>query len=441
MDPVASMSTGQDEVLTAIRNALTPALRHGRRVVVGLSGGLDSVVLLYALTQLRDAMALELSAVHVHHGLSPNADDWAAFCETLCDTWHVPCAVTRVQLPDATGKGIERVAREGRYAAFEAATGDVLCLAHHENDRAETLLLNLFRGAGATGLAGLPRSRALGGMCLLRPLMELPRATLGAWAALHQLRWIEDESNHDLRYRRNHVRQKLLPVIAEVFPGVVPVLARTAAQLQEQMQLLDRLAESEASTCRDTEGCLSVARLQLLPESALRNLLRYKFGKAGVQIPSARRLMALAAQILSATTDSESFVRMGAVGVHLWRDHVWLDRAMDQPLPEAAVLAPGEQAWPDGTLMVAMEAANLPKLQVRPVGQGQRFQPMGRCRDAVTELLRAKDVPPWTRARLPGIWSGDTLIWVAMLGPSAAGLEVGISDDSARWAHVPSVCL
>lgn len=435
------MSTGQDEVLTAIRSTLTPELRHGRRVVVGLSGGLDSVVLLYALTQLRDAMGFELSAVHVHHGLSPNADDWAVFCESLCDAWRVPCTVERIQLADPTGKGIERVAREGRYAAFAAASGDVLCLAHHQNDRAETLLLNLFRGAGATGLAGLPRSRTLGGMRLLRPLMELPRATLEAWAALHQLRWIEDESNQDLRYRRNHIRHKLLPVIAEVFPGGVPVLARAAAQMQEQMQLLDRLAESEAATCRDTAGHISVARLQLLPEPALRNLLRYSFGKAGVQIPSARRLMALAAQILSATTDSESFVRMGTVGVHLWRDHVWLDPAMDQPLPEVAVLTPGEQAWPDGALMVASQAANLPKLQVRPVGQGQRFQPMGRCRDTVTELLRAKGVPPWIRARLPGVWSGNTLIWVAMLGPSASAQAEGVAGDTACWVGASPVRL
>ena len=413
------MSTGQDKILAATRDALTSELSHGRRVVVGLSGGMDSVVLLHALVQLREAMALELSAIHVHHGLSPNADDWATFCEALCDAWHVPCTVTRVQLPDATGKGIERVARERRYAAFAAAPGDILCLAHHQNDRAETLLLNLFRGSGGTGLAGLPRSRQIGTKHLLRPLIDLPRSELQAWAAARHLRWIEDESNQDLRYRRNYVRHQVIPVIAEVFPGVVDVLARTAGQMQEQMQLLNRLAESDAVACHDASGYLSVARLQQLPELALRNLLRYALGKSGMQIPSARRLMALSAQLGSATADTEAFVRMGAVGVHLWRDHLWLDPAMDQPLPVAADLLPGPQRWPDGTLTISPQRTDMFNLQVRPLGHGLRFQPQGRCRDAVTEFLRAQGVPPWVRSRLPGFWYQGRLVWVAGLGWSA----------------------
>lgn len=432
------MSTGQDKILAAIRDALAPELSHGRRVVVGLSGGLDSVLLLQALSRLRVEMGFELSAIHVHHGLSPNADEWAVFCDTLCDTLDVPCTVARIQLPVATGKGVERVAREHRYAAFAAVDADVLCLAHHQNDRAETLLLNLFRGAGATGLAGLPGARYLGTKRLLRPLLGLPRSELQAWASEHRLRWIEDESNQDLRYRRNAIRHKVIPAVTTVFPGVVDVLARTAAQMQEQMQLLDRLAESDGAACRDASGYLSVTRLQQLPESARRNVLRYAFGKEAIQIPSARRLTALSDQLGSASADSEVFVRMGAVGVHLWRDHVWLDTAMDLPLPATGALSPGDVPWPDGVLTIRPLLATAANLQVRPLGHGQRFWPLGRCRDAVTELLRAQGVPPWVRSRLPGVWSGDELIWVAILGASASPETLPAMAAMLTWAPHPA---
>ena len=239
------MTTGQDQILSAVRAALAGQWRAEGRVCVGLSGGLDSVVLLHALVQLQAETPFELSALHVHHGLSPNADHWAGFCRDLCARLTVPCEVVRLQLPNASGKGLERVAREARYAEFAAAPGDILCLAHHQNDRAETLLLNLFRGAGATGLGGVPDVRQLGQKTLIRPLVETSRAALMAWATAHQLRWIEDESNQNLAFRRNYVRHRILPVIADRYPGVVDVLARTSAQMTEQAALLNRLAEHE----------------------------------------------------------------------------------------------------------------------------------------------------------------------------------------------------
>jgi tRNA(Ile)-lysidine synthase len=287
------------------------------------------VVLLHALAQLRVGVPFQLSALHVHHGLSLNADQWATFCRTLCAELDVPCEVTRVTLPDTSGKGLERVAREARYQAFAAAPGDILCLAHHQNDRAETFLLNLFRGAGATGLGGVPEMRPLGRKHLIRPFLDTPRAALLAWAKAHQLRWIEDESNQNLAFRRNYVRHRVLPVVADMYPGVVGVLARTSAQMTEQAALLNRLAEHDAQACRDQEGFLSVARLQQLPEPAVRNVLRHCLAKASVQIPAARRLQEFTAQLITADADTEAFVRMGSVGLHLWRDGIWVDPAMD----------------------------------------------------------------------------------------------------------------
>ncbi|MEN9879847.1 MAG: tRNA(Ile)-lysidine synthase [Pseudomonadota bacterium] len=410
------MTTGQDQILSAVRTTL--AIHRGceGHVCVGLSGGLDSVVLLYALAQLRDETPFQLSALHVHHGLSPNADQWAAFCRSLCEELRISCEVIRLELPDSSGKGLERVAREARYEAFAAAPGDILCLAHHQNDRAETLLLNLFRGSGATGLVGVPNVRQLGQKTLVRPFFEISRAALVAWATARQLRWIEDESNQNLAFRRNYVRHRILPAIAEMYPGVVSVLARTSAQMSEQAALLNRLAEHDAQLCRDQEGYLSVSRLQQLPEAAVRNILRYRFAGVGIQIPAARRLREFSAQLMMAQSDSEAFVRMGSIGVHLWRDRIWIDRAMDQRCPSPVALRNGIFDWPDGQLEIAGVVANDDGLHIVPLGHGQRFHPEGRCHDRVSELLREKGVPPWVRPRLPGLWREGALVWVAHLG-------------------------
>ena len=218
------MTTGGDNILAAVRHSLAHRLSENTHVLVGLSGGMDSVVLLHTLARLQVEMPFKLSAIHVHHGLSPNADSWATFCETLCETLNVDCKIVRLQLQDPTGKGVERIARDARYDAFQKADGDLLCVAHHQNDAAETLLLNLFRGAGVRGLAGMPAERALGNKYLLRPFIDIPRSDLDAWARSFHLTWIEDESNENLRFRRNFIRRKVLPVVVEMFPGAMTVL-------------------------------------------------------------------------------------------------------------------------------------------------------------------------------------------------------------------------
>lgn len=415
------MTTGQDHILSAVRTALGSNRVAGCRVCVALSGGMDSVALLHALAQLQPEMGFELSAIHVHHGLSSNADSWAEFCQALCQQLGLFCRVVRLSLPESRGKGVERVAREGRYAAFAEVPGDILCLAHHQNDRAETFLLNLFRGAGAIGLSAVPATRLLGQKRLLRPLIDIPRQALRSWAEMHDLHWIEDESNDDLRFRRNYLRHRVLPAITEVFPGVVAVLSRTAGHMAEQVALLDRLAQIDGLSCRDVAGLLSVRRLQSQPEPVVRNILRFELFKAGINVPGAARLGSLSAQLMLAEADAETFIAMGTVGIHLWRDHIWLDAAMDRPAPQFNEIQAGVIDWPDGRLLVTMHETDPSKIQICPLGRGRRFQPAGRCRDSLSELLRAQGVPPWIRPRLPGLWNGSELLWVAGLGWAAEG--------------------
>jgi tRNA(Ile)-lysidine synthase len=230
--------------------------------------------------------------------------------------------------------------------------------------------------------------------------------------------WIEDESNQNLHYRRNYMRHVVLPAISEQFPGVVAVLARTAVQMQEQSKLLARLADVDAQTCQDEAGHLLASKLALLPAEARLNVLKHRLNGLGMHIPAARRLEALAEQLVNARADAAVFVRFGDIGCHVWRDRLWLDEGMKVALPEVKGLLAGETNWPDGRLKLkpVTQPADSLALVVRAVGQGQRFQPAGRCRGVLSELLREQGVPAWVRPRLPSLWVRGELVWVAGLG-------------------------
>ena len=194
------------------------------RVAVGLSGGLDSVVLLHVLKGFPE---LELSAVHVHHGLSRNADSWAAFCKRLCKKLGVPLRVHKVKVRKA-GKGLEAAARDARYAVFNKTGCDVIALAHHLDDQAETVLMNLLRGAGVRGAAGMPEHLQLGDKWVVRPLIGVPRKEIQSYARQHNLDWIEDESNDDEALTRNFIRRRVGPLLDQKFPAWKQSLARAA---------------------------------------------------------------------------------------------------------------------------------------------------------------------------------------------------------------------
>ncbi len=420
-----------------LRAALGDYCQPGRKICIALSGGMDSMVLLNAMVRLRDETPVSLFALHVNHGISPHSAYWAEFCRQSCAALNVPCEVASLAPLTTAGTGLERAARDARYAVFAAADADVLCMAHHQNDRAETLLLNLFRGAGLQGLAAMPSTRFLNGKRLIRPFIDLPRSVLQSWATAQDLCWIEDESNQNLHFRRNYMRHVVLPAIGEQFPGVVAVLARTAVQMQAQTKLLARLAEVDAQTCQDEAGHLLASKLALLPDEARLNVLKHRLNSLGVHIPAARRLEALSEQLVRARPDASIFVRFSETGCHLWRDRLWLDDGMNVALPKANGLFAGEMNWPDGRLTVKSIAKPEDSLGVviRGAGHGQRFQPVGRCRGVLSELLRAQGVPAWIRPRLPALWVGAELVWVAGLGWSD-GAEI---NDLFQLTWVPKV--
>ena len=269
------------------------------RLCVGLSGGCDSVVLLHIVRQL--GIGNSLSAIHVHHGLSANADAWADFCVDYCQSLSIPLSVRRVTV-ELKGGGLEQAARAARYEAFLETGANCLLLAQHRGDQAETVLYNLLRGTGLTGLAGMLPERTLGDLRLLRPLLDVPRAVVEEYARSHGLRWIDDESNLDTRLSRNFLRHQILPPIVQRFDGAEAALARSAGHCAEAVVLLDELAEQDWVTIGGDVGGRMVELRKLSP-ARLKNLLRHRLRQLGWRTPDAVRLDEFCRQLLTAGPD------------------------------------------------------------------------------------------------------------------------------------------
>lgn len=270
------------------------------RLCVGLSGGRDSVVLLHAVSRLN--LPGPLMALHVHHGLSPQADAWEAHCRRLCDELGVAFSVVRVAVERGTGLGLEGAARAARYRAFAECGAETLLLAHHQGDQAETLLFNLLRGCGVTGAAAMPIERSLGKIRLLRPLLGLAPRDLEAYASANGLVWVEDESNADTALSRNFLRHEILPQLAGRFPGTQQALSQAAGHFAEAERLLSELAALDWACCAEG-GQLPVRRLRELSAPRLKNLLRWRLHHLGWSVPAASRLDEFVRQLRTAAPD------------------------------------------------------------------------------------------------------------------------------------------
>jgi tRNA(Ile)-lysidine synthase len=431
---------------------------------VALSGGLDSTALLAALAGMRGE-GLALRAVHLDHGLHPNATRWSAHCRKLARQLGVPLKVLSVQVPRERGASLEEAARLARYRclAGQLRAGEALLTAHTQDDQLETVLLQLLRGCGLPGLAAMPAVAPLGPGTIARPLLDCSRAQLECWVRAHALPWIEDDTNRDERFDRNYLRRRVLPVVRERWPGAAAAVARTARHAAEAQGLLTALAQADLERARDGAS-LSVKVLRALPADRRRNVLRLWIASGGRTLPDARRLREIAGPLIDARADAQPRVewtaepareparepaaepaRAGA-GARRWIVMRHADRlsiAERAPMLEpAAPVAPAAQvAWdwrlfprcelPDGGALELTRERHGPidldalpaQLAVAWRRGGERLRVRrGGPRRALKSLLREAHVPPAERARLPLILADGALI-------AAADLWV---DDSVR---------
>ncbi|SEE15300.1 MULTISPECIES: tRNA lysidine(34) synthetase TilS [Pseudomonas] len=391
---------------------------------IAFSGGLDSTVLLHLLANLAKNEHLpELKAIHIHHGLQAVADTWPEHCQSVCDGLGVPLQVVHVQVQP--GASLERAARDARYGAFIEATqaNEVLLTAQHRDDQAETLLFRLLRGAGVRGLSGVPSQRALGRGHLLRPLLDVSRAELEAYATGHQLRWIEDPSNQDHQFSRNYLRHQVLPVMTARWPQAVASMARSAAHLSEARGLLDELAHIDlAHALTDSEfDWLGVPSLELSPIAKLsaarqRNAMSHWLA-ALTRLPDSDHWSGWE-DLRDATGDARPIWRLADGELHRAGGRIWwLSGRWRRPALDVGRWADPSQALvlPDNGVLTFTGQPPEGPLHIRYREGGETMNLPDRGHRDLKRLLNERGVPGFVRGRLPLLYRGEQLLAVANL--------------------------
>ena len=412
---------------------------------VAFSGGLDSCVLLHALCRLREAPPLRLSALHVDHGLQPASADWARFAQETCALLKVPCIVERVHVADIRAHGLEAAARHARYACLtrHVAAGEVLLTAHHGDDQAETVLLQLLRGTGVHGLAAMREVATFSAGRMARPLLGFTRAQLAEYAQREKLRWIDDTSNRDPRFARNYLRHRVFPLLEERWPGAARRIAQSAGLAAEAAELLDFLAESDWRSCRVENGsALSVTALRNLSRSRQRNLVRYWLRAQGFQAPSALHLAHILAQVAHEPRTRQAVVRWPEAQVWRYRDELV---AMRPPVAtDSATRVPWNLAEPleiSGVGLLRAEVVHGDGLSRERIGRlpvtvgrrqgGETCRLPGRAHShKLKKLLQEAGVPPWERGCLPLVYVDGEL---AAIGDRWVCEPYAARADEAGW--------
>ena len=412
------------------------------RYVIALSGGLDSTVLLHALAVTRERHGKALLAVHIDHRLHPDSAGWSEYCRGLAGRLGVEIHVDTVTVDAEASGGLEAAAREARYAALarRMGDGDWLLSAHHRDDQAETLLLNLMRGSGPAGLAGIGLLSRFRAGWLVRPLIDVPRAALEAYAAEKNLRWIEDPSNEDLRFDRNYLRHQVLPALEQRWPGVSERLARSADLAAEAAAMLEDLAEIDLRSAGNRATRIDVEILLALPEARQRNLLRYAARRAGLPLPGAARLSAVLDHVLRAREDAQPLVAWQGAELRRYRGKLYLLPPLQQPAwqpgqpfsgaPLALGRGMGILRLAPGAARGLSDATVARGLSIRLREGGEKFKPMGHLHTKkLKKLLQEEGVVPWMREHLPLIYAGEQLVavadlWVAAGAASEPGTAV-----------------
>lgn len=404
--------------LKRILNYLTP----DNKFYIGYSGGLDSHVLLHALAILmREQNKLaQLHAIHIDHGWSDNAKLWSQHCLSVCENLGVKCDVINVDAKASKGESREAVARAVRYAAFKnyLTSNDYLLTAHQQDDQAETLLLQLLRGAGTKGLASMPILVELETGLHLRPLLQYSRSDLKNYALENNLQWIEDESNFDISFDRNYLRQQVMPIIEQRWPKAHVTIARTAQHLANASLLLTQLAQQDLKNCSGSElETLSVKKLLLLDEPRLQNMLRYWLQQNKLLMPSTIQLQHIISDILLAKVDRIPRIKLGESIITRYRDDLyWLpkpiaelnlppmvwDLAQRLDIPNVGTLI-AEQVMGEG-VAANVFVNNQALVDFRRFGE--RCQPQGRQGShPLKKLMQEWNIPSWRRKQLPLVYN------------------------------------
>ena len=420
------------------------------RIALAFSGGMDSTALGHALARASRRLGA-LRFVHVDHGLQIASRDWSRRCARQARAWHVPLLVLRTQVAARRGESPEAAARAARYAllAQSLQPGEVLVTAQHREDQVETLLLQLFRGAGVAGLAAMPPIANFGPGRIARPLLGVARAELEKYARRHELEWIEDPTNEQVRFDRNFLRHRVLPGIRARWPGVDEAVARSARHMAEAAGLLEEVARRDLAQCADGAG-LSVTSLRALPAARRRNALRTFILHAGLDAPSTVKLREMTGALLSARADAQPAVDWPGGVLRRRGGRLQLDGVPQQRVNEPDTTSSKSWRWMterellltggDSLGLVADAAGpidldRLPAtLDLRARRGGESLRPGPRARtQALKKLMQAAKLSVEDRARLPLLYAGKRLV---AAGDRWIDASIAANDKSRHRARL-----
>ena len=396
---------------------------------VAYSGGLDSHVLLHALSTIRMELDADLKAVHINHGLSKDADAWSMHCKSVCSALNVPCHSIDVNAQPDPGESPEAAARKARYAALSdiIGQGDCILTAHHQDDQAETVLLQMLRGAGPRGLAAMPSYTEFAAGVLARPLLGFTRDELRDYAIQQGLQWVDDKSNFDTGYQRNYLRHEVIPLLKSRWPTLARVLSRTAAHCADTAFLVDEIGATDLDKIRGPEpNSIYVSRLLGLARAHQDNVLRFWLREMKLQVPETVHLDRLRQDVLDVADDRTPLLKWGDVELRRYRDFLYVmwslprhphDVVLPWNLSEVLVLPAGTgrlsaQQKKGKGLNAAL--CHTQPVTVRYRQGGERCKPAGDVHTReVKKLFQEQGIPPWHRDRIPFIYVGDQLAAIA----------------------------
>ena len=372
----------------------------GKKIVVALSGGIDSVVLLHFLNKHYPG---NVRAVHINHNLSKFSKEWGTFCSALCNDQKIEYKDIDINLENSSN--IEENARKKRYLSLksELRVDEILCTAHHQEDQAETFLLQLFRGSGVAGLASMPKIKSIGDSELYRPFLNISKQKIIDYASKNHLEWIEDDSNQDTNFKRNLLRIEFLPKLSSAFNGLIKNVSRSAAHQAEALKLMQDLAELDIKNFELLiNNKIQVSSLIQLPKRRMVNVLRYYIANLGFLLPSNKVLNELISS-LSAKTDANVILRWHHYEVRRYNDKLYF---FDEHIESSNLPCPYYEGL-----------KNLPNFEIRFRLDGQRIKVKGKSHSqSLKKVLQESSIPPWDRDKLRMYYVDGSLRAMEVLG-------------------------
>ena len=387
--------------------------------VVGFSGGADSTALLHALNEVKYQLKAPISAIHVNHGLHTDANMWQSHCKDLCRQYAIPLNCLRVNLGHESGKGLEAEARELRYRAIsnQLESGACLLTAHHADDQAETLLLNLMRGSGVDGLSAMPVSRTFGDAVILRPLLGFQNSALKTYLRDQNIGWIDDPSNQQLDQDRNFVRHQVIPLLEQRWPEVSKRLLLTRKAMSDTRKLLEKMADDHLQENLAHPQVLNIATMTGANPELFKLVIRRWLKRAGATSVPVYQLESFYQQVQAADSDSRVNVTWQRWIMRLYKQQLWLH-------PDHELLPCPVVKWAkgEGSIDLGDDIGQLVLLGDDPVLPAGDFSVGARCNlgetvlgkgiqhKSLKNLFQSAAIPPWLRNSVPLISLGAELV-------------------------------